>query len=232
MGSSAPESTLGGAFSTGLGGRRLTINSGASATLMQPFMAIAQQREPMLETYFSAPKTLRRLRGGISGPHIDGFADNLEREGYAPASAVRYIRAAAHLGCFVQRKGGVLKDINLNMLDSFGRHLRRCRCPHFKRGKISYHAQFGVKLFHHHLVVCGICPSESFQNLTTNPPLVIAFCDWFRTHRGVKEPTLRQYARGATDLLRTLGEDVSQWNAWAVRDFILERASTCGTPPP
>ena len=58
----------------------------------------------MLEKFFSAPKTLRRLRGGISGPHIDAFADNLERDGYAPASAVRYIRAAAHLGCFVQRK--------------------------------------------------------------------------------------------------------------------------------
>jgi site-specific recombinase XerD len=59
---------------------------------------------------------------------------------------------------------------------------------------------------------------------------VTAFCDWFRTHRGVKEPTLRQYARGATDLLRTLGEDVGQWNAQAVRDFVLERASQCGTP--
>jgi site-specific recombinase XerD len=184
----------------------------------------------MLEKYFSAPKTLRRLRGGISGPHIDAFADDLEREGYAPASAVRYIRAAAHLGCFVQRKGGVLKDIDLNMLDYFGRHLRRCRCPHFKRGKISYHAQFGVKLFRHHLVGCGVCPNEPVQNLAPNPPVVIEFCDWFRTHRGVKEPTLRQYARGATDLLRTLGEDISQWNAPTLRAFLLERASQCGTP--
>jgi site-specific recombinase XerD len=184
----------------------------------------------MLEKYFSAPKTLRRFRGGISGPHIDAFADDLEREGYAPASAVRYIRAAAHLGCFVQRKGGVLKDINLKLLDSFTRHLRRCRCPHFKRGKISYHAQFGAKLFHRHLVGCGVCPNEPLQNLPPHPPLVIAFCEWFRTHRGVKEPTLRQYARGATDLLRTLGEDIGQWNAQAVREFLLERASRCGTP--
>ncbi len=81
----------------------------------------------MLEKYFSAPKTLRRLRGGISGPHIDTFADDLEREGYAPASAVRYLRAAAHLGCFVQRKSGVLADIDLNTLASFSQHLRRCR---------------------------------------------------------------------------------------------------------
>ena len=184
----------------------------------------------MLETFFSAPKTLRRLRRGISGPHIDAFADDLERDGYAPASAVRYIRAASHLGCFVQRRGGAMKDIDFNMLDCFGGHLRRCGCPHFKRGKISYHAQFGVKLFHRHLVGCGICPSESVQELTPNPALVTAFCDWFRTHRGVKEPTLRQYARGATDLLRTLGEDVGQWDAPAVRDFLLERASQCGTP--
>jgi hypothetical protein len=81
----------------------------------------------MLEKYFSVPKTLRRLRAGISGPHVDAFADDLERDGYALSSAVRYIRGAAHLGCFVQRKGGVLEDINLNMLESFSRHLRRCR---------------------------------------------------------------------------------------------------------
>ena len=159
----------------------------------------------MLEKYFSAPKTLRRLRGGISGPHIDAFADDLERDRYAPASAVRYIRAAAHLGCFVQRKGGVLSDIDSDTIDSFDRHLSRCRCPHFKRAKIGYHSRFGVKLFHQHLVGCGICSTEPVPEVSAVPVLVTAFCDWFRTHRGVKEPTLRQYARGATDLLRDAG---------------------------
>jgi len=184
----------------------------------------------MLEKYFSAPKTLKRLRGGISGPHIDAFADELERNGYAPASAVRYIRAAAHLGCFVQRKGGVLADIDGNTLDCFGRHLRRCRCPHFKRGKIGHHSPFGVKLFHRQLVGFGICSPEPVRDVTADPTLVTAFRDWFRTHRGVKEPTLRQYVRGAADLLQTLGEDVSRWNAQAVRDFLLKRASSCGAP--
>jgi hypothetical protein len=76
-------------------------------------------RRSHVRIFFSAPKSLRRLRGGISGPHIDAFADDLERDGYAPASAVRYIRAAAHLGCFVQRKGDVLNDIDLNILIPF-----------------------------------------------------------------------------------------------------------------
>lgn len=184
----------------------------------------------MLEKFFSAPKALRRLRSGISGPHIDMFADTLEREGYAPASAVRYIRGAAHLGCFVQRKGGGLESIDFQTLEIFNRHLRRCRCPHFKRGKISFHAQFGVKLFHRHLIERGICLSEATHNLIPVPALVIAFCEWYRVHRGVKAPTLRQYARGAADLIRSLGEDVGQWNAQVVRDFLLKRASQCGAP--
>ena len=54
----------------------------------------------MLEKYFSAPKTLARLRAGLSGPHIDGFADALERDGYSHGAALRYLRAAAHLGQF------------------------------------------------------------------------------------------------------------------------------------
>ncbi len=136
----------------------------------------------MLEKYFSAPKTLRRLRGGISGSYVDAFADDLNRDGYAPSSAVRYIRAAAHLGCFVQRRGGVLTDVDLNILDFFDRHLRRCRCAHFRRGKINYHARFGVKLFHHHLVEHGICKSQPVEEAPFVPALVTAFCDWFRTH--------------------------------------------------
>ena len=114
----------------------------------------------MLETFFSAPKTLRRLHTGISGPYIDAFAEKLQRDGYAPASAVRYLRAAAHLGCFVQRQGAALSDIDINFLEAFKRHLRRCRCPHFKRGKISYQAQFGAKLFYRHLVGCGLCQNN------------------------------------------------------------------------
>ena len=184
----------------------------------------------MLETYFSAPKTLRRLRSGISGPHIDAFVDDLERDGYAPSSAVRYIRAAAHLGCFVQLRGRVLADIDFNTLHAFDCHLRRCRCPHYKRGKISYHARFGVKLFHQLLVERGICSSEPVRDAQTDPALVTAFRDWFQTHRGVKQPTLGQYTRGAAELLQALGEDVGRWTSHAVRNFFLERARQCGAP--
>lgn len=184
----------------------------------------------MLERYFSAPKTLRRLRSGISGPHIDAFADDLARDGYAPSSAVRYIRAAAHLGCFVQRRGRVLADIDRNTLHTFAGHLRRCQCPHFKRAKIGFHARFGAKLFHRRLVDCGICAREPVRDTHTDLAVVTAFRDWFQMHRGVKQPTLRQYTRGAAELVQALGEDVGQWTSQNVRNFLLERARQCGAP--
>lgn len=183
----------------------------------------------MIEKYFSAPKTLRRLRAGLSGLHIDSFAATLEQQGYAHASAIRYLRAAAHLGCFVQRRGGVLADIDASTLEAFVRHLSRCRCPQSNGGRTGYHARFGAKLFYRHLIQRGICRQRPVENREIDEPaLVAAFRDWFRTHRGAAEPTLRLYSRGAAELCRALGEDVSQWSAQAVRAFLLDRASQCG----
>jgi site-specific recombinase XerD len=188
------------------------------------------QEDAMIETYFSAPKTLRRLRAGLSGPHIDGFAEALERQAYAPATAVRYLRAAAHLGEFLKRKRTTFADLHAVTLEAFCRHLRQCRCPDSNGGRTGHHAQFGVRLFHQHLVQRGICPHLPVARdaHTAVPALIAGFVSWFRTHRGVAQPTLRLYARGAIALLDTLGEEVSTWTPHAVRAFLLDRANQCG----
>jgi hypothetical protein len=54
----------------------------------------------MLEIYFGSPKMAAHLRAGPSGPYMDGFAGFLDRSGYEPSVAVRYLRAAAHIGHF------------------------------------------------------------------------------------------------------------------------------------
>ena len=184
----------------------------------------------MIEKYFSASKALARLRAGISGPHIDDFAGTLEKQGYAHSTAIRYLRAAAHLGCFVQRKGCTLADVDRRLLDAFVRHLQHCRCPQSNDERTGFHPSCGVKLFYRHLVQRGVCRNHQDDEVGNNEPaLVTAFRDWLRIHRGVTQPTLRHYTRGATELLHALGEDVSQWNAQAVRAFLLDRASKCGT---
>jgi site-specific recombinase XerD len=180
----------------------------------------------MLETYFAAPKTLARLRTGPSGPYLDGFAALLERDGYRAATAVRYLRAAAHLGHFLQDRGGTLGDFDLS---TFFRHLRTCRCPRSKGGRRNHHTSFGAKRYRDYLVQIGVCRcSVKLEMRRADPSLVVDFRRWLQKHRGAAEPTVRQYSRGATELLLALGDDPMRWNAAGVRAYFLEHAARCG----
>jgi hypothetical protein len=70
----------------------------------------------MLDTYFESPKMIARLRAGPSGPYMDGFAAWLECSGYDPSVAVRYLRAAAHIGHFTLEQGGTLATMDFGGL--------------------------------------------------------------------------------------------------------------------
>jgi site-specific recombinase XerD len=183
----------------------------------------------MLEKYFCAPKTLARLRSCLSGPYSDGFAEALEQDGYSPLTAVRYLRAAAHFGRFLQRRSGSFAEIDSSTLDAFYRHLPRCHCFSPNSGRDNYHTRFGAKRFHTYLIRTGICqPHCSPSADKPEPELIASFCDWFRQHRGVAECTLRQYARGAAALIDALGANPRCWKAVQVRKFMLDRSRHCG----
>ena len=183
----------------------------------------------MLETYFSAPKTLKRLRTGPSAPYIDGFAARLEEAGYSPASAVRYLRAAAHLGHFLHSRGVAFAEIDTGISETFRRHLPSCRCSLSNGGKISHHIFFGVKRFHRYLVHLGVCPSDPAPAAEPDESMFITgFRHWLEVHRGAAQPTRRQYCRGANELLEALGSDPNQWDPKQVRAFFLSRSGQCG----
>jgi hypothetical protein len=183
----------------------------------------------MLDTYLVAPKTLRRLRTGPAGAFIDGFADALNREGYSAASAVRYIRAADHLGRFMLTNGGTLADVGPQTLKIFRRHLPTCSCPEVKRGKANHHVYFGAKRFRQYLIGIGVCESDNPSNAEIcEPAIVSGFRRWMQKHRGAKAPTLRLYCRDATVMLEVLGHDVGEWDPKRVRTFLLDSARNCG----
>jgi len=183
----------------------------------------------MLEEYFSAPKTLRRLRTGPSAPYIDGFAATLQENGYSVASAVRYLRAAAHLGHFLARRGLSFAAIDAGISESFRRHLPDCCCPLSNGGTINHHVVFGVKRFHHYLVQIGVClGEEAGVTEPSEPPLIAGFRHWLEVHRGAAPPTVKQYCRGAGELLDALGADPGRWGARQVRTVFLGPADQSG----
>src|SRR5258707_4999507 len=180
----------------------------------------------MLEAYFGAPKTLERLRAGPSGPYMDGFAASLIRDGYRAATAVRYLRAAAHLGHFLPGRGGTLANIDLS---AFFRHLQTCRCPRSKGGRRNHHTSFGAKRYRDHLVQIGVCQCSVAPDVQiADSPLVVGFRQWLQKHHGAARPTIRQDSRGATDLMIALGDDPMRWDAKGVRTYFLDRATRCG----
>ncbi len=136
----------------------------------------------MLETYFGSPKMVAHLRAGPSGPYMDGFAGSLERSGYDPSVAVRYLRAAAHIGHFTLEQGGTLA--NLDLL-AFSRHLRTCRCLRPKGGRRNHHTIFGARRYLEYLVTIGVgqCGS-TLETQSSDPAIIIEYGRWLRKHRG------------------------------------------------
>jgi site-specific recombinase XerD len=179
----------------------------------------------MLETYFSASKLLGHLRSGPSGPHLDGFAAALARQGYSAGTAARYLRAAAHLGHVVARQGALPSDIDLAV---FSEHLRTCRCPRAMGGRRNHHTIFGARLFRQHLIEIGVCRSAAAALQRVEPCLVAHFKVWLRKHRGASDPTITLYSRDAAHLMVVLGDDPESWEPAAIRSFVLDRASHCG----
>ena len=179
----------------------------------------------MLETYFSAAKMLGHLRSGPSGPHLDGFAAALELQGYRPATAVRYLRAAAHVGHVMAKGGASLTDINL---PAFGEHLRTCRCPRAKGGRRNHHTIYGARLFRRHLIEIGVCRPAAAITAHVEPQPVTDFKAWLRKHRGASNATIKLYARDAVGLMMVLGSDPTGWNPNGIRSYFMERAGKSG----
>ena len=179
----------------------------------------------MLETYFSASKMRTHLRSGPSGPYLDGFAAALERQGYSADTAIRYLRAAAHLGHVVAREAAMPSEIDLA---AFSQHLRSCWCPRATGARRNHHTIFGAKLFRRHLVEIGVCLPAAAPLQRVEPRLVTHFKEWLRKHRGASDATIRLYARDAGHLMAALGDDPEGWEPAAIRSFFLDCAGRRG----
>jgi hypothetical protein len=157
---------------------------------------------------------------------MDGFAGSLERSGYEPSIAVRYLRAAAHIGHFTLEQGGTLANMDLS---AFSRHLRTCHCPRPRGGRRSHHTIYGARRYCEYLVAIGVSQcSTSPGAQDADAAIIIEYRQWLRKHRGAAESTVRLYSRDAVDFLTALGNDLGRWNARCVCDYFLDRTGKCG----
>jgi integrase/recombinase XerD len=177
----------------------------------------------MLTCYYTSPQVLERLRNSPADTLIEGFAEELQKAGYAQLTARRHLRAAEHLLHWADRKQIAPEALQAADIARFKRHLPRCQCRAYDHSDHGRQVS-SARLFLGHLQRIGVastCPAE--DNKPT-PPLLEAFRQWMKAQRNTSEATLDNYGRAIRELLRTLGEDPSGFNARRLREFILEQS--------
>lgn len=181
----------------------------------------------MLTKFFESPTRIRELQRGATGPLLESFADQLAQVGYAEITARRHIRAAEHFIHWTSRKGMAVDDWVESSVDSFLRHLDRCRCPHY-RHTYRRDLQNGVRLFLGHLRNGGVVAVPVAEQRAPEPILLTAFHQWMRQQRGTGDATLYNYKLSIRELLESSGDDPRKFTAQSLRRFVLERSQQWG----
>ncbi len=182
----------------------------------------------MLETYFEAPSTLKRLRLGPAGRFIDGFAQSLKEKGYSWWTSRRYLRSAAHLGRFVEVEASDLHAVNEDALESFRQHLPSCKCPQ-ANGGTTEDVVHGARAFTGYLRSIGSAELvHENAGEDHEPPVVASFRRWLQQHKGAAESTRYHYCRSAAQLIDSLGDAPSKYDPRCLRSFILDQARRSG----
>ena len=76
----------------------------------------------MLELYFKTQRALVHSRPGPAGPFLEGFAEVLAKEHYGASAVENFVRAAAHLGAWMESKGLAIRDLDDPLFKEFLGH--------------------------------------------------------------------------------------------------------------
>ncbi len=183
----------------------------------------------MLEDFYTLTKYVSLMRTGPSAPHLDGFSEALSVKGYSARTGAYYLRTAVHLGHFVHRRRTDLAALVPATLDSFFRHLPRCRCPVSNGTTIIDYTRAGARRFYEYLIDRGVCEPVPIREVES-PEIVVGYGHWLQQHCGVAELTLAQHIRYASNIVEVLGPSPSEWDARRVRNFVLDCVRLRGTP--
>jgi hypothetical protein len=176
----------------------------------------------MLEQYFKAQYSLVHARPGIARPFPEGFAGLLEIEGFRASTVGRYLRAAAHLGAWMEAGGVSLQDLNDTVIVSFIQHLEGCACVK-ARGHHSVRnreARAGAWKFLAYLRYQDVVPPDPPSGVDL-PDLLKAFQHWMLIHRGAAASTVAQYRATILRLLQEAGAP-AQFTIDGLRRFVAE----------
>ena len=172
----------------------------------------------MLSAFFDSARRLQQLRNGPGGQFLDGFGRELSQSGYAKITSHIHIRSAAHFLYWTERNGIEIASLNEALVPDFCRHLKHCRCPRHGRT----HRATGAQLLLRYLRKSGIVSTGAPAPAVQTPALLTAFHQWMRQERGACAATIHNYSIYIRELLGSLGEDPTRYDAQSLRRCMLQ----------
>ena len=108
----------------------------------------------MLDQFIDSRDTVRRLRSGVLGAHLDSFAEHLARCEYAAATARSQLTLLGHFDQWMARRGRGLGELNDELVGTFVHDRTR-------HGKVRPGESVTVRQFLTHLRAHGVIPSPA-----------------------------------------------------------------------
>ena len=163
---------------------------------------------------------LEDLRRGFVGPFADAFVRTLQGQGLSRLVVREHVRAVARFGRWASRRGHAVEQLDEQVIDAYGRHLRAFG----RRSKRRINRLLAyVRHFIDYLRGAGDPSLPVPPSLRADlPPLLRLFDQWMLRHRGVSEVTLEDYSRSLRELVATLGSDPHCYEARALRAFVVD----------
>jgi integrase/recombinase XerD len=176
----------------------------------------------MVNHFFEHPFTLRYLREGVTGPHMDAFAAALADQGFTVGRARALLCGVAHLGHWLQKRRTPLVALDEGVVEAFRAHLSRCRCVRRNKGRL-YYCRSGSNRFlawaREQDLVRTPSPAERV------PLLIRNFEAWMLQHRNVAPSTLTvAYRLHLRRFLAAAGNDPGGYDAAGIRAFVLAQS--------
>jgi site-specific recombinase XerD len=159
------------------------------------------------------------LQAGELKPYLADFTVHLYDLGFSFLTIKGYRDSICHFGTWMEMKQITVASLDESVVLAFAKH--NCNCPGGRKNKrLSQKYIARVYRFFHFL--------EQRRLLTLQTPVqgrlysanVIAFGEWLLHQRGLSKHSIKRYCQFVTNLLLSLGEDFSSYDAPTVRDAI------------
>lgn len=136
------------------------------------------------------------IRGPLQG-YVEGFWEELLRQGYAPLSARNLLHVAAHLARWLEAEGLVLRDLTEERVDAFFRHRR-------DEGYTGHLTRHALEPLLRYLRGLGVINTPRLQvDDSPSGVLVDEYRTYLRIERGLADSTIDRSAKFAREFARS-----------------------------